>query len=219
MPEDKLDFPAFLMNLDCFDVSTLTKEDLKRTEYYKDETARSASNDSFQSLESWLETINIKIHAEPLNKNNIQRVAQLFNKTNQMNLGTRRLTERELLDFAEVKSNSIWAFSVSDKFGDAGLTGIIGMTFESEKAILTDFILSCRVMGRKCEETMLGFAVQLARERKCKTLIAEHEATEKNRPCLDFFKRSGMKESENTFTWDCMIEYVIPQYISLTHAV
>lgn len=214
MPNDKLLFPSYLQSLNCFPSLPLSNEDLNRNIYYKNEKIRNQSLNQFQSMEDWLATTNIKITAEKVNDSNFNRVVQLLNKTNQMNLATRRMTENELLILLEQKSNLFYAFSLSDRFGDSGLIGILALQFKNEIAYITDFVLSCRVMGRKCEETMLSFSIQLATVNNCKMLYAEYLPTEKNKPCLSFFTNSTLQQNKYVFSWDCKNSFQIPSYIN-----
>jgi len=140
---------------------------------------------------------------------------QLLNKTNQMNLSTCRYTESELLVVKNEGNIVFYAFSVMDKFGDAGLTGVIGVKQVDNSLILTDFLLSCRVIGRKVEETMLSVAIDLAVQKGCSSFIANYVQTYKNKPCLDFFKSSGFLENGYQFTWECKKDYVRPFYVDL----
>jgi hypothetical protein len=80
-----------------------------------------------QSLEEWLNTFGIQVKIEALNENNLRRAAQLLNKTNQMNLSTRRLSEEDFLDWSQQEGNKVWTFRVSDRFTDSGLTGIVSL--------------------------------------------------------------------------------------------
>lgn len=214
MPNDKLLFPSYLQSLNCFPSLPLSNEDLNRNIYYKNEKIRNQSLNQFQSMEDWLATTNIKITAEKVNDSNFNRVVQLLNKTNQMNLATRRMTENELLILLEQKSNLFYAFSLSDRFGDSGLIGILALQFKNEIAYITDFVLSCRVMGRKCEETMLSFSIQLATVNNCQMLYAEYLPTEKNKPCLSFFTNSTLQQNKYVFSWDCKNSFQIPSYIN-----
>jgi FkbH-like protein len=219
LPGDRLYYPSFIRGLDCFNTGVISKEDSNRNRLYAEEKNRLENSASFQSMDEWLSGINIKIKVEQVNKKNIHRVAQLFNKTNQFNLSTRRMTEQEILDWISIQGNYMWAFSVSDKFGDAGLTGITGISVSTENAFLNDFLLSCRIMGRKTEETMLNFSIDQAVEKNCRTLSAAYLPTYKNKPCLSFFEKSGMNRKDNLFTWDCNNKYKIPSYIQFTHEV
>ena len=50
-----------------------------------------------------------------------------------MNLRTRRLTEAELMAWAQAPGHELWAVNVSDKLGDAGLTGILSLEVERRR--------------------------------------------------------------------------------------
>jgi FkbH-like protein len=139
------------------------------------------------SVEQWLAELSIRVRIEPLHQGNLQRAAQLLNKTNQMNLSTRRMSETELASWAEQENHKLWTLRVSDKFGDSGLTGIVSMEIQGRRAQIIDFILSCRVMGRNIEQVMLATAVDHARGLGIKHVYAQYIPTPKNKPCLDFF--------------------------------
>ncbi len=49
------------------------------------------------------------MRAEPLHTGNVARATQLLNKTNQMNLRTRRLTESELTAWSQTDGQQTWA--------------------------------------------------------------------------------------------------------------
>src|SRR5262249_34003021 len=101
-----------------------------------------------------------------------------------------------------------WTFRVSDKFGDSGLTGILSVEKDSRNCRIVDFVLSCRVMGRNVEETMLRVATQWATEAHLDELVAEYRPTAKNRPCLEFLQRSRLKQgSSQVFSWALAREY------------
>ncbi len=219
-PKDQVEYPRAFARLTCFDASSLSREDAERTELYRQERMREESQSAVGSLDDWLATLGIKVRVERLNPSNTARAAQLLNKTNQMNLRTRRMTESELVTWAAEPANVFLTFSVSDKFGDSGLTGLIGMTCNGEEATLTDYVLSCRVMGRKVEETLLHVATCVARDMGASRLLAEYAATKKNMPCLGFFKRSGLATSDDvTFRWNINeAEYERPDAVTVEWA-
>jgi FkbH-like protein len=216
-PDDSMLYKSTLLNLRCFDTPSISQEDIERVRMYATERQRDNLKKSLSSVDDWLTSLEIKIKIEELNEVNLQRTAQLFNKTNQMNLSTRRLTEKELIDWVNEDNHKLWVFRVSDKFGDSGLTGIISLRVENNECRIVDFILSCRVIGRKVEETMLFKAIQKAKSLGLKNVNAKYIPTSKNKPCLDFWKRSGFKlnENANSFSWDLKKEYDLPRQIEL----
>ena len=132
-----------------------------------------------------------------------------------MNLLTARYTEKELLDRSFDENHFTYAFSVKDNFGDAGLTGVIGLQVIGEILTFTDFALSCRVIGRKVEETMLSVAINLARKLNLKFVEANYIPTEKNKPCFDFFQHSKFEIQSNKFSWEVEKMYTRPYYVDL----
>jgi FkbH-like protein len=147
-PEDPLFYPATLLSLRCFEMPSLSREDLSRTAMYFSESQRQDLKKTVRSLEEWLRHLAIRVQVEELHPANLQRATQLLNKTNQMNLSTRRLTEQELLAWAAGPRRRLWTVSVSDRFGDAGLTGIVSIEADGSVGRVVDYLLSCRVMGQ-----------------------------------------------------------------------
>jgi len=216
-PEDKYLYATALLRLRCFDRPNLTAEDRSRTAMYADERKRHDDQALFQSLDDWLVSLGTRVRFEPLDAGNLTRAAQLLNKTNQMNLRTRRLTEAELSAWAAEACHEVWTVHVSDKYGDAGLTGILSLEPCGESLHIADYVLSCRVMGRNVEATMVAAAAHRARAVDASRLVADYVCTAKNKPCLDFWMRSGchVDEDDGRFTWDTRAPYAAPPAIAV----
>ena len=105
------------------------------------------------------------------------RIAQLTQKTNQFNLTTRRYTLSEVEDLIE--NESVYAFSVDDKFGSMGVIGVV-ILVENR---LDTFLLSCRAFGREIERSMLSLVLQ-----SCNNfpLYSQYSPTSKNAMTEDF---------------------------------
>jgi len=202
-PDDKTLFASRLRELDCFDSAYVTAEDASRHHMYATDKQRELLRRGVSSAEDWLLSLETEVAIEELSDANCARVVQLLNKTNQMNLTTRRLVEAELRDWLRQKNRKLWAFRVKDKFGDSGLTGILSLEVESGEATITDFVLSCRVMGRNVERAMVAFAVQYCAALGLRELSANYVPTPKNKPCLSFWMSSGFSYDEkgNRFAW------------------
>jgi len=218
-PQDPLFYPAALLSLRCFEMPSVSQEDLVRTTMYLSENKRQALKQTVSSLEEWLTRLAIRIQVEELHPANLQRATQLLNKTNQMNLSTRRLSEAELMAWAEDKHHRLWTLRVSDKFGDAGLTGIVSLEIQDPSAQIVDFILSCRVMGRKIEEVMLATAIHYAQARGVEDVYARYIPTSKNKPCLDFFKNLAPRFQQQgaCFIQDGKKPFPVPKHIEIVH--
>ncbi|MGD2268945.1 MAG: HAD-IIIC family phosphatase [Desulfobacterales bacterium] len=216
-PNDPLIYPATLLGLRCFEMPSLSREDLARTTMYFSENKRRELKKTVSSLEEWLTRLAVRVQVEELHPANLQRATQLLNKTNQLNLSTRRMSEAELMAWAQQKHHGLWTLRVSDKFGDAGLTGIVSMEIQGLRAQIVDFILSCRVLGRKIEETMLFTAIHYARALGAEEVYARYIPTPKNKPCLDFFKSLAprFQQQGECFFQDREKPFLAPEHIEL----
>ena len=142
---------------------------------YLSERERKAEKEKSVSLTDWLISLDTKVTVHLLNKNNINRVTQLFNKTNQLNLRTRRMNQEEILKWMAInkKNKIMYIVDVKDRIGDLGIVGIISCEIKGLEINIEDFILSCRVMGRKIEEFMLWLAINFAKKNNVSKIKAE----------------------------------------------
>jgi FkbH-like protein len=219
-PKDPTLAASILLGMDCFDSAHKTTEDHTRAEMYSTERKRESLKTEMPTVEDWLRSLGMRVTVEEMNASSRARVAQLFNKTNQMNLATRRLSESGLVQWTAQDRRKLLAFRVSDRFGDSGLTGILTLEFDGATATIRDFILSCRVMGRQVEEAMLAVAVETSRHAGCSQGQATYLPTPKNKPCHEFWMRSGFEPDAtgSRFRWDVSREYPRPASIELNFA-
>jgi FkbH-like protein len=216
LPASPSEFAPFLASLDCFETSSLGKEDLARTEMYRAERDRKEALNVGGDVENWLGSLQIKVSAAPLRPESLPRAAQLLNKTNQFNLTLRRLDEKSFWDWAESPANSIYTFNVSDRFGDFGLVGLASISIAGTDAQITDFVMSCRVMGKKVEEALLGYTVERAKEAGAKHIVALPVDGPRNGPAKDFFA-SKFVSGDRTAIDSTRVS--IPAHISLKEEI
>ncbi len=205
-----------LLSLDCFDMVTVTDEDRRRGELYVAEQARSDDREHATSTGDWLRRLDLQVDVEEFNDRNAPRVVQLLNKTNQMNLTTRRVDAGQLDAWLRGGPRKLWSFRVADRFGDAGLTGVASIEMNGSQAALIDFVLSCRVFGRQVEHAMLHVASEAARDAGAHELVAMFQPTSKNAPCLRFLEASGLRrETAQRFSWNLSAAFPCPPDIQL----
>jgi FkbH-like protein len=215
-PVDPTAYAAALRALDCFDTAALSHEDRTRTAMYVAERGRRETRKEVGSTDDWLRRLDTTLTVDTVDKSNIARVAQLFNKTNQLNLSTRRLGENEVLDWAGAPNRRLLAVSASDCFGDMGLVGVIGVEADGAEGRLVDFILSCRVMGRKVEQAMVHLAASELGGLGAARLRARYLPTARNRPTVDVFRAVGLDEpQEHLFECDCARPVAKPDTVKI----
>ena len=209
-PTNPMLYPAALRALDCFDPATLSREDRGRTAAYQAEQSRSHDLAASTSREDWLASLDLTLDVRPLDDVDLARTVQLLNKTNQMNLATRRFTDRELAELAARDDVRVVTVRVSDRYGDAGLTAVIAVEREeaSERVRLTDLVVSCRVLGRGVEQHLLHVAAGLARDLAtthggtARDLLATFLPTARNSPCRALLDASGALCEGDDYSWD-----------------
>ena len=215
-PSDPCAYVAALRALDCFESAGMTDEDRQRTAMYVAERQRRGARAQTGSVGDWLERLETRLRHMPVGPEQIARVAQLFNKTNQLNLSTRRMTAAEILEWAAASNRSMLAISVADRFGDLGLSGIVAVEANGGRGRLVDFVLSCRAMGRGVEEAMLHLAAAELRRLGAGTMEATYRRTERNRPTLDVLAASRLVEhGPNEYRFDLAESYRAPGSIAL----
>jgi FkbH-like protein len=221
-PEDKLRYAQALMELTCFDPAAVTSEDLARSGMYLAERQRKTAQHTAQTVEAYLESLQLRVAVEPLNKANLSRATQLLNKTNQMNLATRRMTEAEFEAVLGERS-PVFVFRVADRFGDYGLTGIASLNLNGDFGAVADFVVSCRVMGRGVEESMLHVLTEHARRRGIHCMEATYLPTERNTPIRSFFDKTfGPLPSHPgdpvRYSWTAVEPFPLPKHLQIQFA-
>jgi FkbH-like protein len=216
-PTDPAKYAEALRRLDCFDRLSITSEDRGRTRMYVADRERRDSLTVASSIGDWLASLDVRVQANPVSADNLKRVVQLMNKTNQLNMRTRRTSEKELLQWLDGGcGRDLAAVTVSDRFGDIGLTGVISWEQVETTIEIVDYVLSCRAMGRQVEQLMVHLAVQAASRARCDTVVARFFPTAKNQPCREFWEGSGFASTEpNVFVWKTADDYPKPDFITL----
>lgn len=177
-----------------FETLSLSEEDKKRGAFYKAETGRKKLRAQATDLTDYLKSLEMVINIGFADEFTIPRIAQLTQRTNQFNLTTRRYSEAEINDFSENDGSDVLYLRLNDRFGDSGIVGACILQYESEKAIIDTFLLSCRVLGRGVEDAFLINVLKLAGKRGCQKAVGIYFATRKNVQVKDFYQKHGFKE-------------------------
>lgn len=175
----------------------VTEDDLKKTSMYKEQFQRALEKDKFNNIDQYLASLEIEITIEKNNINQVERLAQLTQKTNQFNLTTKRYTEVQIQNFILNKKFHVFSLSVRDKFGDNGVTGlcIINEFEDHTDSILSidTFLLSCRIIGRNIEYEFLNVILNSFQNINVKEVRSLYIPSNKNEQVKDFYEKSNFK--------------------------
>ncbi|ACK67644.1 FkbH like protein [Rippkaea orientalis PCC 8801] len=188
LPEISQKIPEFLNHIWAFDSAQTTDEDKKRTELYRQNLAREELQQKSSTFTDFLAGLNLSISFEPINQDNLSRVAQLTQRTNQFNLTTIRRNEAEIEDLLKAQQLEGQAIKVNDRFGDYGLVGVVLFSYDETVLTIDTFLLSCRVLGRGVEYEMLKYLGNLAQQKNLSYVNAPYYVSAKNKPVLDFLE-------------------------------
>lgn len=220
LPSNPAHYSSVLLELNEFNAFQLTDEDLKKGEIYAQQRKRDAFAQSTTNLDDFLKGMDIVVTLEPVNEFTIPRIAQLTQKTNQFNLTTRRYMQEEIEAIAANKDSMMAAVRVEDKFGDNGLTGVVIVKKQKDEWLIDSFLMSCRVIGRKVEDTLLSYIVGQARIAGAKKVVGEYIPTKKNDLVKDFFKSNSFDLDHETngvqrWTFSVELPFPHPEFIRL----
>ena len=161
VPKNIYKYPALLSKSPLFYVSSTTSEDKRRTDMYNDSIERTRIFKEVINREGtkndWIKSLSLRliINKITITDKSINRIIQLFNRTNQFNLASSKYNHLSFENVLKKQNTIYYAASASDRIGSEGIISVIGFTFSDKKIIVTDYILSCRVFGRYIEESML----------------------------------------------------------------
>lgn len=173
------------------DRAKATEEDRRRTEMYAQNREREALRTSSFSLEDYLASLALEVAIAAPTPEQLSRVAQLTQRTNQFNLGNLRRSEAELRDCGR----AILAVSVRDRFGDYGLVGAVVFVPVADVLEVDTFLLSCRALGRRVEHAMLARLEMEARQRGIARVGLRFRSTPKNAPAAAFLAACGAERA------------------------
>jgi FkbH-like protein len=187
-PQDPVTLARFIVSQDWFDAGPATREDRRRTYMMLDERARRERSAEL-SPEDYLADLGLHVEVAAVDEGNIGRVVQLLNKTNQFNLSVHRYDEAALRDTLQREGWFGVTLTVSDRFGDYGLTGLAIAGPEDRALRVDSFLMSCRVLGRNIEDVLLSVVAERAEELGLEAIRLDVVVTDRNQPAHEFLAR------------------------------
>jgi FkbH-like protein len=190
--------PAVIANLPGVENIHITEEDRRRGDMYRAQAERRENEDRYSNLDEFLRSLEMEVAVEAATPFSIPRIAQLTQKTNQLNMTTRRYTEAQIGALAGNAARAVFSVSARDRFGDHGIIGVMILHFDSSECLIDTFLLSCRVIGRGIEQVMTAFAADVGRVRGAQRVVGEFLPTAKNAPAAGVYEACGFVRTSDT---------------------
>lgn len=189
MPRDPALYDVAISRSLFFEGVSLTADDRARVDTYRGNEERAQLFAATGNLEDFLRNLQMRLELRPFDLVNLPRIVQLINKTNQFNLTTRRMSAAMA---NQMVGDPLWYTQfvrVRDRFGDNGITGVLTARREGNAWRVDNWLLSCRVLGRRIEEVMLTALFGFATASGAAEVIGEYLPTAKNGQVANLYER------------------------------
>jgi FkbH-like protein len=189
--EDSL---AELLNRPELDVPATEASRLRRKSYLTEMQREMAMEESGADYLEFLRSCRLKLRVfTPASDEEIARCLELIQRSNQLNLSSRRYS-REQFDALLTNDN---VFSVAleceDKFGIYGIVGFASIDLSGNVPVAKDFVLSCRVAQKRVEHAFYGWLGSFVKQGGATQLHVELTKTTRNLPLVQVFQEMPFK--------------------------
>ena len=169
---------------------------MTKTQQYKLRELSENEKNQYATQEDYLHSLGIEVTLGFDNTSNVNRIAELSQKSNQFNLTTRRYTPQEIESFITDQSALVADITVDDKFGSCGLTGVVIITKNETECLVDSFFMSCRILGRNIEMAIWPMIVDQIKSMGGHSLKANFYPTAKNTQVSKFYDELGLNLSQ-----------------------
>jgi FkbH-like protein len=121
----------------------------------------------------------------PVDEGDRRRCLELVQRSNQLNLSSRRYAEAEFAALLEDPDVVCLAVECADRFGSYGIVGFASMTDGDSSVRVGDLVLSCRVARKRVEHSFFRWLGARVLERGGSEIRADFRPTERNAPLAE----------------------------------
>ncbi len=198
-PADLANPAQFLRRLEQYFFASVggTAEDRTRTEMYQAEAARRAFARTLPTVQDYLKGLHLTVKAARATMEDVPRLAQMAGKTNQFNATTIRRTAEEMAALVADPAHRVWTFRAGDALGEMGL--VCYVIYDCATARVTDFVMSCRAMGRTLEHFAINHVRHELASENLPLAGIDCVSTAKNGPFREFLL--GLDLASDAVSW------------------
>ena len=175
--------------------SPVTAESKERRKMYRVEAERQDMAEGFgNDYMAFIRHCQIQLSIQPMAGENLDRVHELTQRTNQMNFSGNRYNRDVLGNILTTPCLNTYVLSCEDRFGSYGIVGFC--IVDSREPRMTDLMFSCRVQSKRVEHAFLGHIIRSCIKDTNKDFLANYRKTPRNAPSGRVFAELGMEEVE-----------------------
>ena len=210
---DPTDYPMIVDALRCFEVSSVTEEDRRRSAMYRQRGQQNELLSATRNLSEFLASLDMSATIRPFEPVSFARITQLVNKTNQFNLTTKRLTGAQVQALASDPKSVTRAVRLRDRFGDHGLISVLFGQIESGTLTVDGWLMSCRVLNRGVEQQLLNEVVAAMARTGVRYVVGRFIPTDRNAMVKDLYRNLGfsqLSDCDGVTTWRLEVDNFEP---------
>ena len=162
----------------------------RRAMYREQEQRQSALDAAAGDYVEFLRGCRMVATVAPLDGDNLRRVYELAQRTNQLNFSGNRYSEEQLRQIIANPELATFVIGCSDRFGDYGIIGFAIVARGMPQ--LLDLMFSCRVQSKRVEHAILSYLLREFSEAG-RDFYANYRRTVKNGPAGRVFEDVGFE--------------------------
>ena len=205
LPEDPSLYKRALYKGHYFESTGISEEDMKRSGHYHAKRAFDHEKNNFANVDSFLASLDMEGVISDFKKEDVLRITQLINKTNQFNLTTKRYTESDVRRFMLDGECLSLSAKLKDRFTDYGLISVFIGFFKDSALTIDTWLMSCRVFSRGMEHFLFSHVVEACKRKGISEVKGLYVPSKKNRIAGELYKSLGFSlvetRSDGTTAW------------------
>lgn len=178
-----------------FEVTSLSADDKKRSEMYRENAQRAQAQAAFSDYSDYLRSLEMKAVIAPFDTAHAARITQLMNKTNQFNLTTRRYTDAEVSACMSDGNTLTLYASLADRFGDNGIVSALIGRVKDGILTIEEWVMSCRVFKRDLELAVFDALIAYCRTHNITSIEGGYLPTAKNAYVRTLYPTLGFSQT------------------------
>jgi FkbH-like protein len=169
-----------------------TEEARNRRRYYQAALAREqAQTVTAGDYTRFLASCGILLEVGEYQPDDFERIAELLQRTNQLNFSGRRYTRQDVHRLIGDPLSSKLVLRCHDNYGSYGTVGFSVVRFAAGEATVEDFMLSCRVQAKHIEHAF--FSRLRLQDGKPVRLVVNYRDSGRNRPAANVLSSIGFQ--------------------------
>lgn len=191
----------------------VTVESQQRRAMYQQEVERKVVQEIFKGdYTKFLRECQIQLVLTSLTVENLERVYELAQRTNQMNFSGARYPREQLLEIQHSKNHETYVIRCADRFGSYGIVGFAVVDLMEPR--LLDLMFSCRIQGKRVEHALLAYLLERYSRPEKRDFFANFRKTKKNEKPGKVFEEVGFEVVEEK---DNLLSLKFPKTCSIPH--